>query len=208
MLFGEFEITFTCPCLPQESVQVERKKNLASHPRIGWHFQWKKLSWAWPFLYQSVCLFLFLAFVLVFSHPWTFTLPMTDIVFGTVMFGPKKWPSLRNTWGKSYRAILKNNLRQIGRCPSGKNENPENHSILQSKLIHFHPGLKVANCKGSDFAGSNVSCHLVPVLTGYLSRQVMYWQYRDNPKDYLGKNTFKITHQSSAHKKASVIQKL
>ena len=51
--------------------------------------------------------FLFLVFVWVFSHPWTFTLPMTDIVFGTVMFGPKKWPSLRYTWGKSYRAILK-----------------------------------------------------------------------------------------------------
>jgi len=59
-------------------------------------------------IFISKCLsFLFLVFVSVFSHPWTFTLPMTDIVFGTVMFGPKKWPSLRNTWGKSYRAILK-----------------------------------------------------------------------------------------------------
>ena len=75
--------------------------------------------------------------------------------------------------------IEKNNLRQIGRCPSSKNENPENHSILQSKLIHFHPGLnleggELQNCYGSDFAGGNVSCHLVPVLTGYLSRQVIY----------------------------------
>ena len=78
-----------------------KKKILASHPSICWHFQWKKLSWAWPFLYQSVCLFLFLVFVFVFSHPWTFTLPMTDIVFGTVMFGPKKWPSLRYTCGIS-----------------------------------------------------------------------------------------------------------
>ena len=143
----------------------------------------KKLSWAWLFLYQqSFCLLLCRVFVCIFSHPWTFTLPMTDIVFGTVMFGPKKWPSLRYTWGKSYRE-KKNNLRQFGRCPSGKNENPENHSILQSKLIHFHPGLnldgcELQNCYGSDFAGGNVSCHLVPVLTGYLSRQVIYWQHR------------------------------
>ena len=47
--------------------------------------------------------------------------------------------------------IERNDLRPIGRCPSGKNENPENHSILQSKLIQstFIPVwiLKVANCK-------------------------------------------------------------
>ena len=103
--------------------------------------------------------------------------------------------------------IEKNNLRQFGRCPSGKNENPENHSILQSKPIHVHPGGELQNCYGSDFAGGNVSCHLVPVLTGYLSRQ-SYWQSRDNLKYYLCKNTFKIPHQPSAHKKASVIQKL
>ena len=73
----------------------------------------------------------------------------------------------------------KNNLRQFGRCPSGKNENPENHSSLQRKPIHVHPGLnleggELQNCHGSYFAGGNVSCHLVPVLTDYLSRQVMY----------------------------------
>ena len=53
--------------------------------------------------------------------------------------------------------IEKNNLRQFGRCPSGKNENPENHSILQSKPIHVHPGGELQNCYGSDFAGGNVS---------------------------------------------------
>ena len=73
----------------------------------------------------------------------------------------------------------KNNLRQFGRYTSGKSENPENHSTLQSKLIHFYPGLnlegcELQNCYGSDFAGGNVSCHLVPVLTDYLSRQVIY----------------------------------
>ena len=174
MLFGEFEITFTCPCLPHERVKIEEKNpSFPSENMLTLSIKEIVLS----FLFQSVCLFLFLVFVSVLSHPWTFTLPMTDIVFGTVMFGPKKWPSLRYTWGKSYRE-KKNNLRQFGRCPSGKNENPENHSILQSKLIHFHPGLnpegcKLQNCYRSDFASGNVSCHLVPVLTGYLSRQVI-----------------------------------
>ena len=36
------------------------------------------------------------------TYPWTLTVPMTDIVLGTVIFGPKKWPSLRYTCAKSY----------------------------------------------------------------------------------------------------------
>ena len=90
MLFGEFDITFTCPCLAEGSEQIKKNIVLA--------------CWACD---VSVLFFFVYLICLVFSHPWTFTLPMTDIVFGTVMFGPKKWPSLRYTWGKSYRAILK-----------------------------------------------------------------------------------------------------
>ena len=114
------------------------------------------------------------------GHVWPKKVALSPIYLGQKLsFNKRKkhiWPkkvalSLIYLRQKLSCNIEKNNLRQFGRCPSGKNENPENHSILQSKLIHFHPGLKVANCKGSDFAGSNVSCHLVPVLTGYLSRQ-------------------------------------
>ena len=154
------------------------------------HFQWQTLSLARSCLAQK-------------------SDPLSDI--------PGAKVNVR-CWKKIYLGQMKlscnieekNNLRQFGRCPSGKNENPENHSILQSKPIHVHPSLnleggELQKCYGSDFAGGNVSCYLVPVLTGYLSRQVMYWQYRDNPKDYLGENTFKIPNQSSAHKKASVI---
>ena len=40
------------------------------------------------------------------TYPWTSTVPMTDIVLGTVMFGPKKCPSLRYTCDKSHHKTI------------------------------------------------------------------------------------------------------